>query len=185
MMDQATAAAFQQSATQFYKLLGDALGQLEAAQRANKLQGVDAGNQLAAVRASLTSLQGPATQQLYAEQITGEQWVTAAASIRQSLLVLAKGMRELIPRTTTMGVVAGSGSPLQQIAEILKPKGPPLALLAAGAVAAFGLAWFLFRENSRAFADPDDSDGHEAPEMEYLPPEPGGHHESYESRRRA
>lgn len=60
-----------------------------------------------------------------------------------------------------------------------RPRWVPLA---AGAALAFGLAWLLFRNSAQA---PSDQGGEEdeqegAPDVEYLPPESSGSHESYE-----
>lgn len=59
---------------------------------------------------------------------------------------------------------------------------PAWVPLAAGAALAFGLAWLLFRDSPNALPGPGDEEDEPegVPDVEYLPPESSGSHESYE-----
>lgn len=169
-------AEFQEEATRLLELLGAVSTRLEAVASRGTLPPA-AAQAAAALRTGLLDLLAPAGRRLLAED--GARWIAAAKLLHQRLLAVATALKGTPEEPLLARAVRDSGALLTRLDTRQDPAGPPLGLLAVGAAAAFGLAWYLFR-NGSVSGDPDDPDGHEAPGVEILPPEPSGPREDYE-----
>lgn len=173
-------AAFQEEAVPLLELLAAVSTRLEALVVRAALPPA-AAQHAAALRATLLNLSAPGGRRLLAED--EQRWLAGAAQAHRHLAAAAEALKATSEGPILVRAVRDSDKLLTQASEALEPSGPPLALLAGGAAAAFAVAWFLFREQVQVHTEmelTDDEGEGEGLEVEYLPPEtaePAAHRE--------